>query len=356
MKLNLFTLKRNDTLTLLDIAWFVRQLSTLISAGVPLIKSCEILQASQKKEMMYWLIYSIQKELLSGKSLGDSLNLQTQYFDDACYQLIKIGEASGKLDAVLIKLASYLEKKIALKRRFQRALFYPFIIIFFAIFVCFNMFIFVIPKFAELFQNMNVELPLITRFIFSISMTLQQNICAIVLSILSVAVVCILAIKNSYKFQISLSQLFDYFPFYKTYLQKVLLASFASNLAIMFSAGVPMTEALQIISKSYKNKHMIQSVDWLRFKVNAGSQLHQAMESIPVFPALMIQMIRVGEESGKLELMLEKIADFFESEIEMWLYYFSQILEPLIMIVLGVLIGGIVLAMYLPIFKLGSTL
>jgi len=355
LKSILHTFKQKRGITDFDIAVFLRQMATLITAGIPLIKSCDILEKSQVKTALQLLIYSIKREILTGKDLFFSLRHHHHYFDEMTCQLIKIGEHTGKLDTMLCMIASHKEKKLAFKRQVKQALFYPCMITITTIIVTLCMFIFVIPRFAELFHDSQIHLPLLTTWIFFLSSKLQQHTYFIFAPILFIVLV-ILSSKLSSSLKKNITLFLIKSPIINTCVQKVILARFARNVAITFAAGMPITEALRLAMNASGHSEFAGLASTLRNKINSGLQLHQAMQTLSYFPDMMIQMVKIGEESGMLEHMLNKLADFFESDIDHWVGQLSQLLEPLIMLVLGVLIGGLVIAMYLPIFKLGSVL
>jgi len=348
-------LKKYHRITAFDIIVFIRQFSALLTAGIPILQCCEILEKSQVKTDLRLLIFSIKQELLSGKDFYSSLSCHDNYFDAITCQLVKIGEYTGNMDVVLNMIAKEKEKQVAFKSSIKQALFYPCIITIAAIIVTLSMFLFVIPRFAELFASTHVQLPLLTRIIFFLSLKLQQYIYILFVPAFAIMM---LFIPNEYfrKFKRQALQYLVKLPFLQPFLRKIILARFARNLAMAFSAGVPITDALKLVMHISSHPEFTFALIKLRNKIYSGLQLHQAMQSLPFFPDLMIQMIKIGEESGSLDHLLLKLAGFFESDTELLLNQFSKLLEPLIMLVLGALIGGLVIAMYLPIFNLGNAL
>lgn len=344
------SLKQNRRITYFDITIFLRQLATLIAAGIPIIKAFEILENGQIKIALRLLIFTIKREILSGKDLFTSIRQHARYFDNMLCQLIKIGENTGKLDVILCQIAETREKNSILKKRVQQALIYPCFIVITAILVTFSMLYFVIPQFSELFSSSQIKLPILTRLIFYFSFMLHKYIFIIFLPILIIPLV----IHN--KIQRNLKKFILNFPLIHLFLLKITFAKFARNLAMTFSAGMPIPESLSLLIHADQPQEFIQATLQLRHHITSGLQLHQAMSALPLFPDLMIQMVKIGEESGTLEHLLNKIAGFFETDIENIINQLNQLLEPLIMLVLGVLIGGLVIGMYLPIFKLGNTL
>ncbi len=347
--------KQTQHITTLDITLFLRQLATLIIAGVPLIQSCDLLEKSQVKIAVRLLIYSIKREMLNGKAFFYSLRCHRHYFDELTCQLVNIAEHTGKLEIMLGIIADQQEKNLALKKKIKQALFYPCMMTLTALIITISMLIFVIPRFAELFHDTQITLPLLTIVIFYLSQQLQQHILLFAIVFVLTGLLCLYS-PMSIRFKQKMTQWMNQTPPLRYLLHKILLARFARNLAVTFAAGIPIHEALTLASHGSGNAEFDQTVLKMRQHLNAGHPLYHAMESLHYFPDLVIQMIKIGEESGMLVLMLNKLADFFEADIEQLIIQLHQLLEPLIMLVLGVLIGGLVIGMYLPIFKLGSAL
>lgn len=342
-------------ISIFDITIFFRQLSTLISASVPIIQSLEILRHAQEKLLFQKLIYSIKNEIESGKTLTNALRKFPRYFDDLTCHLIHAGEQSGTLDTMLKRIAHYKEKSLTLKNRIKQALFYPSIISFVAIAVTIIMLTFVVPRFADLFQSMHSHLPAFTLFIVGLSNLLRENSFLFLIPIIA-CIIVMYYFKTSREFKNYIDHILLKIPILNTLIQKIILARLTRSLATTYAAGVPITQALKTIAHLSSNHDYTQAIIGLQTQVASGQQLHTAMRMNILFPIMPIQMIKIGEESGTLEHMLEKIADIYESDIEHWVANLSHLLEPLIMIILGVLIGGLVIAMYLPIFKLGTVI
>lgn len=348
-------IKQKRPITDFDIMLFLQQLAALINAGIPLVKIFEILEKIQVNINLRLLIYAIKKEILTGKDLHSSLRSYSHYFDEITCQLVKIGEHTGRIESIIHMITKNQEKNFLLKKQIKQALFYPCIIVTIAMLVTTSMFIFIIPRFAELFSHTNIVLPQFTLWLFYFSAQLSNHLYILLLPIFFCSLLFMpnkfsLYLKNSIKHR------FGKLPFIYQYRQKIIFARFSRTLAMTFAAGLPIREALKLTGQTSTDLSFISAVTKLRNKVNSGLQLHQAMQTLSYFPDLMIQMVRVGEESGRLEHLLHKIADFFESDITHLIDRFSQLLEPLIMLLLGVLIGGLLIGMYLPIFKLGSVL
>jgi type IV pilus assembly protein PilC len=347
-------LNQHTRLSTVDVSLFLRQLATLIYTGVPIIKSCDLLEKCQQKMLARLMIHHIKRELLSGKTLHESLGLASPLFDELTCHLVRIGEHTGKLDLMLCTIADYQEKSLAYAKKIKQLLFYPCIVLITAFIVTLSMFIFIIPRFAELFQSSHAKLPFLTSCIFSFSTQLNQHL-FLMSSALCVFPLCFY-MPFSRHFKSHLTHCISQWPFIRTFLRQILLARFARNLAITCSAGIPIHEALKLSAHTVRNTDFTSSLAKLRAKISAGLSLHQAMAALPYFPVLMIQMIKICEESGMLDLMLEKTAHFIETDIDHVIHQFSQLLEPLIMLILGVLIGVLVISLYLPLFKLGSAL
>ena len=348
--LNKLLTASRSSLTVTDIALFLRQLATLIQAGVPILTSCELLEKCQIKTVCRTLINTIKKELLSGKTFYESL-FHTP-IDPFTRQLIRIGEYTGKLDQLLLLIADHQEKNLAFRKKMKKLLFYPCIVIVVATLVSLSMFIFIIPRFAVLFEQSQSTLPLMTRGIFMISGFLNEHL--LFLFMLFLLCLTMFFLPLGVWIRKKVFHLITQLPLIHTYLQKIILARFSRNLAITFSSGIPLNEALKLSAHAPSHPDFMNNVAKLHYKLNTGLSLHHAMAALPYFPILMIQMIKIGEETGMLDAMLNKLADFIESEIDHLIQQCSQLLEPLIMLILGVLIGGLVIGLYLPLFKLGS--
>lgn len=332
-------------ITHLDLTIFLRHFATLITSGISILKSFDMLEKTQAKPAMRLLVYSIKRELLSGKDVYSSFSSHGNHFDALTCQLLKIGEHSGKLDLSLQMIADEHEKRLAFRKRMTQALAYPCLITLTAIIITISMFMFVIPRFAELFAGTELQLPTLTRALFFLSSMLNQYLIFIMLPFFPLAF-----------FRKKLSRQLVRLPPIHHFLQKLILTRFTQNLAMTFAAGIPITRALKLFMHSKILPEFDLVISTLHNRVNSGMQLHEALQTFPCFPDLMIQMVKIGEESGTLSQMLVKTASFLEADIEQLISHFCRLLEPLIMLVLGVLIGGLIIGMYLPIFKLGSSL
>lgn len=325
-------------------ATFFRQFATLITAGIPIINACTLLEASQQHPALCRLINSIKYDLLSGKTLSASLQRHPLHIDALIIQLIHISEHTGKLDTALQIIANYLEKKLSFKEQLQRALFYPCLVASTGILITLIMLIFIVPRFEELFHNMEGKIPPLTHAIFTLAALTRHAIW-----LLPFIPVCVHIASRYNK-----HPLFSRLPLIRRHLLHIQLARFTRQLAITLGAGIPITHALTLATPANGDIQLNTAIKRLRLQVRAGIPLHRAMKSFSCFNPLLVQMTQTGEEAGQLDTMLLKTADIMDSHIERTLNRFSQLLEPLIMAILGVLIGGLVIGMYLPIFKLGS--
>lgn len=346
--------KLNKRISKVEIAIFFRQLAILIAAGVPIVQSFEILAKGQKNLQLNKLINSIKTEIEIGKNLVAALRKFPRYFNELNCHLVHIGEQTGKLEAMLKRIAHYEEKSLALKNQIRHALFYPTIIFLVAISVSIIMLTFVVPRFAELFLSMHGHLPTFTLLVINFSRLLRENFWLGIFPIIGIPIF-IFYFKTSRR----LRQHFDFImlkvPFLSSVLRKIILVRFTRSLATTFAAGLPITEALKIVANTCGNYYYFKTILNLQAKVSAGLQLHAAMmQNNILFSALTIQMVKVGEESGALESMLERVAELYETDLDSLVKTLKDLLEPLIMLILGALIGGLVIAMYLPIFKLGT--
>ena len=346
-------LKINKKISPQDIVVFFRQLATLVSSGIPLLQSCEILQNSQEKIHLQTICQQIKNDIAAGNGFANSLKKHPRHFNDLSYHLLQAGEQSGTLEIMLNRVALYQEKTLQLKRTIKQALFYPAIISLVATLVTLILLVFVVPQFEELFNNTQGTLPTFTLAVIFISKFLRAYSWLSLFPILA-GIAFAYYFKTTARIRHFFDHLYLQIPILKGFLQKIFLARFSRSLAILFNAGIPIIDALHISANTINNHDYLKAINILQIDVTSGRQLHLAMQNHPLFPILTSQMVKIGEESGTLDKMLEKIAELYESDISHLVTNLSHLLEPLIMIILGVLIGGLVIAMYLPIFKLGT--
>src|SRR4051812_33881183 len=337
-----------------DIAVFSRQLATMLAAGIPLVQAFEIVGNGHEKPSMQKLILDIKQDVEGGTSLHESLAKHPLYFDDLYINLVEAGEQAGALESLLDKIATYKEKTEALKKKVKKALFYPAAVLVVAVIVTTILLLFVIPQFEALFKGFGADLPAFTQFVIDMSRWLQ-NYWFIFFGVIFGGVFAFLYFqKRSRPMREWLDRAMLKFPIIGPILFKSAIARFARTLATMFAAGVPLVEALESVAGATGNIVFENAVLRMRDEVATGQRLQRAMENTGLFPNMVIQMIAVGEEAGALDSMSGKVATFYEAEVDNAVDSMSSLLEPLIMAILGVLVGGLVIAMYLPIFKLGA--
>jgi type IV pilus assembly protein PilC len=347
-------LKKGGSVKPMDIAVFSRQLATMLAAGIPLVQGFEIVGAGHEKPAMQKLILDIKSDVEAGTSLHEALAKHPLYFDDLYINLVEAGEQAGALDGLLDKIATYKEKTEALKKKVKKALFYPAAVLAVAIVVTIILLIFVIPQFESLFKGFGADLPAFTLMVINLSRFVQANGLYIAAVIAAAVWVFFYFKKRSKRMREFLDRAALKMPIIGPILNKAAIARFARTLSTMFAAGVPLVEALESVAGATGNIIYENAVMRMRDEVATGQRLQRAMETTELFPNMVVQMIAVGEESGSLDTMAGKVATFYEAEVDNAVDAMSSLLEPLIMVILGVLVGGLVIAMYLPIFKLGS--
>ncbi len=345
---------RKKPITPLDIAIFSRQLATMMKAGVPLVQAFEIVGTGHENASMSELIMSIKTDVEGGSSLTEALKKHPLYFDDLYCSLVQAGEHAGILDSILDKVATYKEKTEALKSKIKKAMFYPIAVIVVAIIVVTILLLFVIPQFEDMFKGFGADLPAPTQFVVDLSRFLQEWWYAVFGGAGLVLFAFFYFKKRSRKMREFLDKLALKIAIIGPILEKAAIARYARTLQTMFAAGTPLVEALGSVSGAVGNIVFSNAVDQIQQEVATGTQLNKAMTNTGVFPNMVIQMTAIGEESGALDTMLGKVADFYEAEVDNLVDGLTSLLEPMIMAVLGVIIGGIVVAMYLPIFQMGQ--
>jgi type IV pilus assembly protein PilC len=337
-----------------DIAIFARQLSTMLAAGIPLVQAFEIVGNGNDKPAMQRLILDIKVDVEGGTSLHEALGKHPLYFDDLFVNLVQAGEQAGALESLLDKVATYKEKTEALKKKVKKALFYPAAVLAVAVIVTVVLLIFVIPEFESLYKGFGADLPAFTQFVIGLSKFVQHQGIFIAIVVAGAIWAFIYFKKRSRAMREFLDRLTLKLPVIGPIMRKAAIARYARTLSTMFSAGVPLVEALDSVAGATGNIVYEKGVLAMRDEVATGQRLQRSMENTGLFPNMVNQMIAVGEESGSLDEMSAKVADFYEAEVDNAVDAMSSLLEPMIMVILGVLVGGLVIAMYLPIFKLGS--
>jgi len=337
-----------------DVAVFARQLATMLAAGIPLVQSFDIVGAGHEKPAMQKLILDIKADVEGGTSLHEALAKHPLHFDDLFVNLVEAGEQAGALESLLDKVATYKEKTEALKKKVKKALFYPTAVLVVAVIVTIILLIFVIPQFEALFKDFGADLPAFTQMVINLSKFVQSKGIFIAVVLGGAGYAFVYFHKRSRAMRQWLDRMMLKLPIIGPILNKAAIARFARTLSTMFAAGVPLVEAMESVAGATGNIVYEDAVMAMRDEVATGTRLQRAMENTGLFPNMVVQMIAVGEEAGALDEMSGKVATFYEAEVDNAVDAMSSLLEPLIMAILGVLVGGMVIAMYLPIFKLGS--
>jgi type IV pilus assembly protein PilC len=337
-----------------DIAIFARQIATMMQAGVPLVQSFEIIGQGNDKPSMQKLILAIKSEVEGGVSMAEALSKHPLYFDPLFINLVNAGEQSGALETMLDKLATYKEKVEALKAKVKKALFYPIAVLVVAFVVTVILLVFVVPQFEELFQSFGADLPALTRFVINLSEFMQQWWYVIAGAIVGTVLTVLRIKKTSPKMQEWFDRMALKAPVVGEIATKSAIARFSRTLETMSAAGVPLVEAMDSVAGATGNIIYHNASLKIKDEVSQGTQLQTSMRNTGLFPNMAIQMVSIGEEAGSLDAMLARVADFYETEVDNAVDALTSLLEPIIMAVLGVLVGGLIIAMYLPIFKLGS--
>ena len=337
-----------------DIAVFARQLATMLEAGVPLVQAIEIVGKGHKNPSMAEMLLSIKTDIEGGDTLAEALKRKYLYFDDLFCSLVEAGEQAGVLETLLDKIATYKEKSESIKKKVKKALTYPIAVLGVAFIVTAILLIFVVPVFEELFQSFGADLPAFTKFVISLSEWAQAWWWAVIAAIFALVQVFTFFKKRSAKFRHFIDKTLLKLPIIGMIVDQSALARFSRTLATMSAAGVPLVEALESVAGACGNIVYSDAVLRIRDDVATGQRLQFSMQQAEIFPHLVIQMVAIGEESGKIDTMLDKVADFYEEEVDNLVDNLSSLMEPFIMVVLGTLVGGLIVAMYLPIFKLGA--
>ena len=337
-----------------DITLFTRQLATMMKSGVPLLQAFDIVGKGHSNAAVARLLMEIKTEVETGSSLKQAFEKHPLYFDALFCNLIGAGEAAGILDSLLDRLATYKEKILAIKSKIKSALFYPLSIIVVAVVITAIIMIFVIPAFKQVFTNFGADLPGPTLMVMAISDFFVQYWYAIFGGAGLGLYMFFYTWKRSVKMQIFMDRVMLKLPVFGHLVRISCIARWARTLSTMFAAGVPLVEALDSVAGASGNYEYYVATKKIQSEVSTGSSLTSSMQGTDVFPNMVIQMVSIGEEAGSLDAMLSKVADFFESEVDDAVEALSSLMEPMIMVVLGTLIGGMVIAMYLPIFKMGQ--
>lgn len=330
-----------------DICYFSRQLAALISAQIPLIQSLDIIRKSTQVKPLQVLIDTLQSSLKGGQTFTGALKQQPRYFDHLFCSLIHCGEISGTLDIMLERIAVHQERVQSLKRKLKKALIYPILVLLIALIVSSILLMWVTPQFEQLFNSLDVALPASTQFLIGLGKGLKRY----GIAMLGLIAAAIFTLRN---YPMRLNRLMLALPLLGNLYQKALLARFSRTLATTFAAGVPIQDALRLTANLFTNTIYFPSIQRIQEKVTKGRAIHLAMASHREFPYSLTQMVAVGEESGTLDKMLLKVATLYEEEVDLGLDNLMHLLEPALMVFLGIMIGGIVISLYLPIFKMGT--
>jgi type IV pilus assembly protein PilC len=337
-----------------DITLFTRQLATMMKAGVPLLQAFDIVGKGHANPAVGRLLLDVKTEVETGSALATAFRKYPLYFDALFCNLVAAGEAAGILDGLLDRLATYKEKILAIKSKIKSALFYPISVIVVAFIITAVIMIFVIPAFKDLFSSFGADLPGPTLFVMALSDGFVKYWYLIFGGLGFGLWFFFYTWKRSVKMQASMDRMFLRLPVFGDIFRKATIARWTRTLATMFAAGVPLVEALDSVGGASGNYVYVQATKKIQQEVSTGTSLTTAMQNSNVFPSMVVQMVAIGEESGSLDAMLSKVADFYEAEVDDAVEALSSLMEPMIMVVLGTLIGGMVIAMYLPIFKMGQ--
>jgi type IV pilus assembly protein PilC len=344
------------SITTKEITVFSRQVATMMSSGVPLVQSFEIVGRGHENPAMQELIMTIKADVEAGGNLNEAFGKHPRHFSELYVNLVEAGEHAGILEDILHKLATYMEKTEALKSKVKGALFYPTAVVVVAFIITMILMIFVIPQFQTLFDGFGADLPALTQVVIEMSKWFQSYWYILIGGIVGTVMGIMQLMRRSKKFAHFVDRLMLKMPVIGEILDKSAIARFARTLQTMFAAGTPLVEAMTSVAGACGNIVYYEAVMKMRDEVATGTQMQVAMRDANIFPNMVIQMVTIGEESGALDTMLGKIADWYEQEVDDAVDALTSLLEPLIMAVLGVLIGGLVIAMYLPIFKMGQVI
>ena len=341
-------------ITPFDIAIFTRQLATMMKAGVPLIQSFDIVADGLENPALRELVLEIKNDVAAGNNFAGALRKHPRHFDTLFCNLVDAGEKSGALETMLDRVANYLEKTETLKKKVKKAMSYPIAVVVVALIVTTILLVKVVPQFQDLFEGFGAELPAFTQFVVGISEWMQEYWLIAIITIVALIYLLKEAKTRSETFRDWLDRFVLKLPIVGAIIDKSAIARFARVLSTTFSAGVPLVDALDSVAGATGNIVYKTAVLKVRDDVSSGTQLQFSMKSTGVFPSMAIQMVAIGEESGALDTMLDKVASYFEEEVDNLVDNMTSLMEPIIMSVLGVLVGGLIVAMYLPIFQMGS--
>jgi len=337
-----------------DIAIFARQLATMLESGVPLVQSFDIIGKGHENPSMSELLLGIKNDIEGGDTLAQALNKRPIYFDELFCNLVEAGEQAGVLEGLLDKIATYKEKSESIKAKVKKALTYPIAVLVIAFIVTAILLIFVVPVFKDLFDSFGAELPGFTLWVMGLSDWMVANWYYVIGTVVAVVYIFGYFKKRSKPFNYFLDSTMLKLPIIGMILHKSAIARFARTLSTMSAAGVPLVDALESVAGATGNIVYYNAVMQMREDVSTGQSMQYSMLQTKLFPHMVVQMLAIGEESGSIDKMLDKVADFYEEEVDNLVDNLSSLMEPFIMVILGTLVGGLIVAMYLPIFKLGA--
>ncbi|MBF0184469.1 MAG: type II secretion system F family protein [Magnetococcales bacterium] len=339
-----------------EIVIFTRQLATMVAAGLPLVTCFDLIAKSADNPLVRDITLRVKQDIEAGSALTEALLKEPKMFDELFVNLVRAGEQSGILDTVLNRLAIYKEKAAALRAKVKSAMTYPIAVLVIAFIITGILMVFVVPTFAELFSSFGAQLPLPTRIVIALSAWTQKYWWMILLIAAIASSLFLQAYQKNDAFHLLVDRLLLRLPVFGIILRKASIARFARTFSTMVAAGTPILDSLENVAKTAGNRLIQQAVRNARTSISEGRSLTEPLENSGLFPAMVTQMIHIGESTGNLELMLQKIADFYEEEVDRAVESLTALLEPIILVILGTLIGGLVVAMYLPIFQMGSVI
>ncbi|MFH1045454.1 MAG: type II secretion system F family protein [Candidatus Omnitrophota bacterium] len=346
-----FKVKTSGSVQIDDLVIFSRQLATMVDSGIPLVQALDVLQEQIQKSYFKGVIGSLRDGIETGSSLSDAMAQHQRVFSDLFVNMVRAGESSGMLDDIMERVADYIEKTAALQRKVKSSLIYPAVVVSMAIGITVILLIKVVPTFKGIFDSLGGELPMLTQILINVSDFLQHYFMFIVVS-LFVLGVTVERLSRTAKGRLFIDRLLLRLPVFGLLLRKVAIARFSRTLSTLVKSGVPILNSLEIVSATAGNKVIQMAVEQVRNSIREGENISEPLSRSGIFPPMVTRMIGVGEQTGELEKMLSKIADFYEEQVDVAVSSMTSLIEPLIIVVLGVVVGGIVAAMFLPIFKI----
>lgn len=346
----------NKKIKVIDIVFVMRQLSTLISAGIPLVQSLEIIASGVEKVKLRALVLTIRDDVSSGKTFAEALGLYPQFFNPLICGLINAGEQSGTLDRMVSEIASYLEYQEQLKNRVKRALYYPITVLVIAILICLGLLLFLVPRFEKIYASFNAKLPAFTLKVIDLSHFVQTKGWILIVILAILIYLHRRFRRKSQRYRMFIDNLSLHTILFGSLIQKAIIARVASTVAITLGAGIPLIEALSRVSKVANNEVYQEGIHQVREQVTQGESISLAMRSTQLFPPMVTQMIEIGEKSGALDQMFNKVGEYYRDQVNTAVEGLTTMIEPLMIVFVGALIGVFMLAMYLPIFNLGMAI